>query len=208
MHAGGQLSLTGNVMQEAASNSFNVNSKISHVSVKDFFYSFDNFGQNTITNKNLKGYLSSLVNISGRISHTGKILPRSINGKVVFNLNNAALVNFEPMVKVGKFAFANRNLSNVEIKNLDGTLNIHGDKVEIRPMQINSSALNFNVKGTYALGNGTNVQMDIPLRNPKGDENLTKSEKREARMRGIVLHLKAIDDEKGGIKIRWNKDHD
>jgi hypothetical protein len=75
-------------------------------------------------------------------------------------------------------------------------------------MQINSSALNFNVKGTYALGNGTNVEMDIPLRNPKGDENLTRSEKREARMRGIVLHLKAVDDEKGGIKIRWNKDHD
>jgi hypothetical protein len=207
-HAGGQLSLNGNIMQEAASNSFKINSKISHVSVKDFFYSFDNFGQNTITNKNLKGYLSSLVNISGRISHTGKILPRSINGKVVFNLNNAALVNFDPMVKVGKFAFANRNLSNVEIKNLDGTLDVRGDKVEISPMQINSSALNFNVKGTYALGNGTNVEMDIPLRNPKGDENLTRSEKREARMRGIVLHLKAVDDEKGGIKIRWNKDHE
>ncbi|KQM63834.1 hypothetical protein ASE74_11720 [Pedobacter sp. Leaf216] len=207
-HAGGQLSLDGNIMQEAASNSFKINSKISHVSVKDFFYSFDNFGQNTITNKNLKGYLSSLVNISGKISHTGKILPRSINGKVVFNLNNAALVNFDPMVKVGKFAFANRNLSNVEIKNLDGTLTIKGDKVEISPMLVNSSALNFNVKGTYALGVGTNVAMDIPLRNPKGDENLTKAEKREARMRGIVLHLKAVDDDKGGIKIRWNKDHD
>ncbi|PWS31554.1 AsmA family protein [Pedobacter paludis] len=207
-HAGGLLSLNGSIIQESASNSFKINSKISHVSVKDFFYSFDNFGQNTITNKNLKGYLSSLVNISGRISHTGKILPRSINGKVVFNLNNAALVNFDPMVKVGKFAFANRNLSNVEIKNLDGTLNIKGDKVEISPMQINSSAMNFNVKGVYALGPGTAVEMDIPLRNPKGDENLTKSEKREARMRGIVLHLKAVDDEKGGIKIRWNKDHD
>lgn len=207
-HAGGQLALNGNIIQQTASNSFKINSKISHVSVKDFFYSFDNFGQNTITNKNLKGYLSSLVNISGRISHTGKIIPRSINGKVVFNLNNAALVNFEPMVKVGKFAFANRNLSNVEIKNLDGTLNINGDKVEISPMQVSSSVLNFNVKGTYALGPGTNVAMDIPLRNPKGDENLTKQEKREARMRGIVLHLKAVDDEKGGIKIRWNKDHD
>lgn len=75
-------------------------------------------------------------------------------------------------------------------------------------MQVSSSALNFNVKGTYALGPGTNVAMDIPLRNPKGDENLTRQEKREARMRGIVLHLKAVDDEKGGIKIRWNKDHD
>ncbi|WP_165499715.1 AsmA family protein [Pedobacter frigidisoli] len=207
-HAGGTLALNGNIIQEPSSNSFKISSKISHVSVKDFFYSFDNFGQNTITNKNLKGYLSSLVNISGRISHTGKILPRSINGKVVFNLNNAALVNFDPMVKVGKFAFPNRNLSNVEIKNLDGTLNIRGDKVEISPMLINSSAINFNVKGTYALGNGTDVALDIPLRNPKGDENLTNKEKREARMKGIVLHLKAIDDDKGGIKIRWNKDHD
>lgn len=207
-HAGGTLSLNGSIVQQTGSNLFSINSKVSHVSVKDFFYSFDNFGQNTITNKNLKGYLSSLVDISGRISHTGKIIPRSINGKVIFNLNNAALVNFEPMVNVGKFAFANRNLSNVEIKKLDGTLNIRGDKIAISPMQINSSAMNFNVKGIYALGAGTNVEMDIPLRNPKGDENLTRQEKREARMKGIVLHLKAIDDEKGGIKIRWNKDHD
>lgn len=207
-HAGGQLALNGNIIQESGSNLFKIDSKISHVSVKDFFYSFDNFGQNTITNKNIQGYLSSLVNISGRISHSGKILPRSINGKVVFNLKNAALVNFDPMVKVGKFAFANRNLSDVKIKNLDGTLLVKGDKVEIKPMQVNSSALNFNVKGIYALNAGTNVEMDIPLRNPKGDENLTNKEKREARMRGIVLHLKAIDDEKGGIKIRWNKDHD
>jgi len=207
-HAGGLLSMNGNIIQETASNSFKINSKISHVSVSDFFYSFDNFGQKSITSKNLKGYLSSLVNISGRISHTGKVLPRSINGKVVFNLSNAALVNFEPMVKVGKFAFANRNLSNVEIKNLDGTLNVRGDKVDISPMQINSSAMNFNVKGVYALGTGTNVEMDIPLRNPKGDENLTRQEKRAARMKGIVLHLKAVDDDKGGIKIRWNKDHD
>ncbi|WP_231462306.1 MULTISPECIES: AsmA-like C-terminal region-containing protein [unclassified Pedobacter] len=207
-HAGGLLTLDGNIIQETGSNVFKINSKISHVSVKDFFYSFDNFGQNTITNKNLQGYLSSLVNISGRISHAGKILPRSINGKVAFNLKNAALVNFEPMVKVGKFAFANRNLSDVRINNLDGTLIVKGDKVEIKPMQINSSALNFNVKGIYALNTGTNVEMDIPLRNPKGDENLTNKEKREARMKGIVLHLKAIDDEKGGIKIRWNKEHD
>lgn len=207
-HAGGTLSLNGSVIQQPGSNSFKINSKVSHVSVKDFFYSFDNFGQKTITNKNLKGYLSSTVNIAGKISHSAKILPRSINGKVVFNLSNAALVNFEPMVKVGKFAFANRNLSNVEIKNLDGTLNIRGDKVDISPMQINSSAMNFNVKGIYALGTGTNVELDIPLRNPKGDENLTRQEKREARMKGIVLHLKAVDDDKGGIKIRWNKDHD
>ncbi|MFC3559759.1 AsmA family protein [Pedobacter jamesrossensis] len=206
-HAGGFLSLTGNIIQEEASNIFKINSKISNVSVKDFFYSFDNFGQKSITNQNLRGYLSSLVNIGGRISHTGKILPRSINGKVIFNLKNAALINFEPLEKVGKLAFANRNLSDIRINNLDGTLNIKGDKIEISPMQINSSVLNLNVKGIYGLTAGTNIEMDIPLRNPKGDEILDKKQKRESRMRGIVLHLKAVE-EKGELKVRWNKDHD
>jgi len=206
-HAGGQLSLNGNIIQEATSNTFKINSKISHVSVSDFFYSFDNFGQGSITNKNLKGYLSSLVNINGRISHTGKIIPRSISGKVVFNLKNAALVNFEPLEKVGKLAFANRNLSDIRINNLDGILNIRGDKIDISPMQINSSVLNLNVKGIYGLTSGTNIAMDIPLRNPKGDETLDRKQKREARMRGIVLHLKAYD-EKGELKVKWNKDHD
>ncbi|KQS35987.1 AsmA-like C-terminal region-containing protein [Pedobacter sp. Leaf194] len=206
-HAGGLLSLNGNIIQEAASNSFKINSKISHVSVSDFFYSFDNFGQKSITSKNLKGYLSSLVNISGRIAHNGKIMPRSINGKVVFNLNKAALTNFEPLEKVGKLAFANRNLSDIRINNLDGILNIRGDKIEISPMQINSSVLNLNVKGIYGITTGTNIEMDIPLRNPKGDENLDRTQKRAARMRGIVLHLKAFD-ENGELKVRWNKEHD
>ncbi|GAA3955084.1 AsmA-like C-terminal region-containing protein [Pedobacter ginsengiterrae] len=206
-HAGGLLSLNGSIIQESASNRFKINSKISHVSVKDFFYSFDNFGQKSITNQNLRGYLSALVNIGGRISHGGKILPRSINGKVVFNLKNAALVNFEPLEKVGKLAFANRNLSDIRINNLDGTLNINGDKIAISPMQINSSVLNLNVKGIYGLTSGTDIAMDIPLRNPKGDEVLDKKQKREARMRGIVLHLKAVD-ENGELKVRWNKDHD
>jgi hypothetical protein len=51
--------------------------------------------------------------------------------------------------------------------------------------------------------------MDIPLRNPKKDEGINdREEKKIARMKGIVLHLKAIDDGNGGMKVRWNKDHD
>jgi len=207
-HAGGSLSLNGNLTPDRSYNNFKINARINRVNVKDFFYSFDNFGQKTITNKNLEGYLSSLANVSGKISYAGKILPRSMYGKVIFNLKNAALVNFEPLRKVGKFAFANRNLSDVRIDNLDGTLNIRGDKVEISPMQVSSSALNFNVKGIYGLNSGTDIAMDIPLRNPKKDEILNRKEKKNMRMKGIVLYLKAIDDEKGGIKIRWNKDHD
>lgn len=143
------------------------------------------------------------------MTQKGNMIKRSMFGNVVFNLKNAALVNFEPLKKVGKFAFPNRDLANITMDKLDGTLALRGDKILISPMQINTSAINLNMKGTYGLTTGTDIAMDIPLRNPKKNEGIIdKDELALARMKGIVLHLKAIDDGKGGMKVRWNSDHD
>lgn len=207
-HAGGNVNLTGNIKQSGAINKFAIKSVISGVNVGEFFYAFENFGQSSITNKNLRGFLSAKVDASGSITEKGTMVKRSMYGQVIFNLNKAALVGFEPIEKVGKFAFPNRNLSNIEIAKLDGTLTLNGDKINISPMQVNSSVLNFDVKGIYGLNNGTNIEVDIPLRNPKKNEGITdKEELKLARMKGIVLHLRAIE-EGGKLKVRWNKDHD
>lgn len=207
-HAGGSLHLTGNLKQLGNANQFNIQSVISKVNVKEFFYAFDNFGQNTITHQNLNGYLSAKVQASGSLNNQGAMVKKSIYGQVIFNLNEAALMKFEPLQKIGKFAFPNRNLSHIVIKNLDGTLTLSGDLINISPMQVNTSVLNFNMKGVYGLTTGTDIAMDIPLRNPMKDEESSKEEKKLARMKGIVLHIKAVDDGKGGIKVRWNGKHD
>ncbi len=208
-HAGGNLNLNGNIKQSGTINKFIINSVISRVNVKDFFYAFENFGQNSITSQNLKGFLSAKVNASGSITDKGSIVSRAMYGQVIFNLNNAALVGFEPLQKVQKFAFKNRDFSNITIANLDGTLTLKGDKIDISPIQVNTSVLNFNMKGIYGLSSGTDIALDIPLRNPKKNEGITdKEELKLARMKGFVLHLKAVDDGKGGIKVGWNRNHD
>ena len=208
-HAGGNVNLSGKITQSGDINKFNINSNINGVSIMNFFYAFNNFGQNSITDKNIRGYLSAKVNTNGSITEKGDIVKKSMYGQVIFSLNKAALVNFEPIKNVGKFAFPNRNLSNIEIDKLNGTLTLSGDKINISPMQVNSSVLNFNVKGIYGLTNGTDIAMDIPLRNPKRNKGIIDKEELElARMKGIVLHLKAIDDGKGGIKVKWNNEHD
>lgn len=208
-HAGGLVSFTGDIKQIGAINKFTLNSNINRVNVKEFFYAFDNFGQNSITSKNLRGYLSAKVNAKGSITEKGVIVKRSMYGKVNFTLNKAALVNFDPLQKVQKLAFANRDFSNIIIETLNGTLTLNGDKINISPMQVNTSVLNFDMKGVYGLDKGTNISMDIPLRNPKKNEGIKdKAELKTARMKGIVLHLKAIDDGEGGIKIRWNGKRD
>lgn len=208
-HAGGSANLSGKITLVGNNNKFNLNTNINGVSITNFFYAFENFGQNSITDKNIRGYLSAKVNANGSITDQGNIVKKSMYGQVIFSLNKAALVGFEPIQKVGKFAFPNRNLSNIEIEKLNGTLTLNGDRINISPMQVNSSVLNFNVKGIYGLTNGTDIAMDIPLRNPKKNRGIIDKEELElARMKGIVLHLKAIDDGKGGIKVKWNNDHD
>jgi hypothetical protein len=75
-------------------------------------------------------------------------------------------------------------------------------------MQINSSVLNMDVEGVYSLSRGTNIALDVPLRNPKNDSKIADdNERNKKRMKGIVLHILAIDGDDGKIKIKWNKNH-
>lgn len=208
-HGGGTLRLDGTVSQRANVNAFAVNARISNVNIRQFFYAFRNFGLTTFTYENLRGYLFSKANITGSITDQGKILARSYRGSVIFDIRKGALLNFEPIRGVGKFAFPFRDLNTITFSNLNGKFDINGEKVKINPMKISSSVLNMDVAGVYSMAKGTNIALDVPLRNPEKDQGITdKKEIEERRMKGIVLHILATDGEDGKIKFKWNKNRD
>jgi hypothetical protein len=208
-HAGGSLKLNGTISQKGSLNRFNINTVLSNVDIKNFFYSFSNFGLKSLTSQNLRGYLFSKTNISGGITDEGKLVANSMNGSVIFDLKKGALLNFDPIISVGKFAFPFRDLNNITFTNLNGKFDIRGQKITINPMQINSSLLNMDVAGVYSMSTGTNITVDVPLRNPKKDADITDAaEKKARRMKGIVLHLLATDGEDGKIKIKLNRNRE
>jgi hypothetical protein len=208
-HGGGFLKLTGKVTQKGTRNNFQINTQLSNVDISHFMYSFNDFGMKTLTSKNLRGYLFSKMNVSGSITDQGKLLPSTVAGTMVFDLKKGALLNFEPVKNVGKFAFPLRDLDNIAFNNLNGKFDIKGEEITINPMQINTSLLNMDVAGIYSFNKGTNIALDVPLRNPKKDEELSdKKEISERRMKGIVLHLLATDGEDGKIKIKLNRNRD
>jgi hypothetical protein len=207
-HAGGSMQLNGKMVQGSNLNRFTLNTTVTNVNIREFFHSFSNFGLSALTYQNLKGFLSAKGNITGGITDNGNLVPRSINGNINLNLRNGALLDYSPLIKVGKFAFPFRDLKHIEIPKLDAQFDLRGDKVIIRPMQLTSSVLNADIAGVYAFTQGTNITLDVPLRNPKNDEEITdKAELQKRRFKGIVLHLRAKDDEDGKLKIGWNRDH-
>jgi len=207
-HAGGGLSVKGAIDQTKALNQFNIHTTINKVDIQKLFYAFEDFGQQAISYKNITGTFYSTTKISGSLRDNGQIVPRSLHGSVSFDLRDGALKDFGPIAKIGNFAFPKRDFSNITFKNLKNTLDIKGSHIYIRPMRIESSVLNLFIEGVYGMSKGTDITLQVPLRNPEKDKLLPDSLKEKRIKRGIVLNLRAVDGDDGNVKIKLGKGDD
>lgn len=204
-HEGGALSINGTVFA-GGTTKYDLQADVQNVGLSKFLYAFDNFGMEALTSKNISGLFSARANVTGVLTETGALLPRSINGNVSFELKKGKLTNFDPLVSVGKFAFPFRDVKNVAFDNLKGVFDLKGERVTVHPMKINSSLINMDVEGIYSFGKGTKMYITVPLRNPEKDKDIEdEKELAKRRKRGIVLHLVAEDDDKGNVKIKLGK---
>ena len=70
-------------------------------------------------------------------------------------------------------------------------------------MQINTSVIKLDIAGDYGLSSGTDLQLDVYLRDPAKDaKEVSKTAKIENRNKGVIVHLQAVDDKNGKIKIK------
>lgn len=183
-----------------------MNATVNNVYISQLFYAFDNFGMSSLKSENLKGNVSAKVNLKGNVLDNGSLAKNSLYGTINFNLRNGALVNFGPLADIGNFAFRKRHLDSITIEDLSNTLQVQGNKILIPPMRIASSAINIDVDGVYGINAATNINLAIPLRNPAKDSAVTDMEEKRKRSRkGIIIHLRAVSEKDGKVKIKFGK---
>ncbi|MEO7978662.1 AsmA-like C-terminal region-containing protein [Flavobacterium sp.] len=203
--SGGNVTFSGTIEPRGNQYTFRSNAQINRVDIASFLRSFNNFQIQSFNPNNIEGKLSSNANVTGLISSKGELITNSMTGKLSFNVTQGVLQNFDPIVRVGKFAFPFRDVKNITFSDLSGNVNLRGEQIDVHNLTISSSVLNFDIEGIYSFGRGTNLALTVPLRNSKNDINLASEAERDAvRDRGIILHLLAVDDD-GKIKIKWGK---
>jgi hypothetical protein len=203
--SGGSVTFNGALTPLGKNYTFSSNAQIKQVDIARFLKSFNNFRITSFSPDNIRGKLSSTANVSALINSRGEMITNSMRGNLNFNVTQGVLLNFEPIVKVGKFAFPFRDVENITFSDLSGNLKIRGEQIDVNNLVVSSSVLNLDAEGIYSFGRGTNLALTIPLRNSKNDINLASKAERDAvRNRGIILHLIALDDQ-GKIKIKWGK---
>ncbi|KIC03779.1 hypothetical protein OA88_01365 [Flavobacterium sp. JRM] len=206
--AGGTIAFSAVLNPNGNKYNFKSDAEVTNVDITKFLTSFNNFDIKSFDAKDIKGKLTSKASVAGIMDSKGDLIKNSVTGNVNFKVNNGALINFEPIVKIGKFAFPFRDVKNITFSNLSGDVILRGQNIDVNSLRVSSSVLNFDVAGIYSLGHETNLALTIPLRNSKNDVKLASKAERDAvRNRGIVLHLLAVDDG-GKIKIKWGKKED
>lgn len=201
-HADGILKVSGSLQPKDDISTYDVQAAIDKVNVRKLFYAFNNFGQDAIVDSNLQGIISVDAEARGALTSTGDIVPNSLNGKLKYDLEDGRLIDFEPLGTIGKIIFFNRDLNDIQVKPLSGSLYVKNSDVTIPHTVVETSAFNIFTEGVYGIPKGTSILVQVPLKKPKkNQQNLTEKDLKK----GIVINLHATDNNTGDVKIKLGK---
>lgn len=166
--ADGAMQMSGQLVNvQSGRHQASLKAAMQNVNVEKVFYAFENFGQDGITDQNLKGRLTTDADVQIDLNSEGKVLPASSRGEISFSLKKGALNNFEPLKKIQKFIFKNRDFNTIEFAELKNRLTINRGEINIPRMEIQSSVLSFFVEGLFSPRGNTDVSVQVPFNNLK-----------------------------------------
>jgi hypothetical protein len=209
--SGGTFAFDARLAPQGDVDVFGAKVKITTCDIPRFLKSFNNFGITSFTPENVAGDLSADASLSGAVTPGGELVGGSLKGDLKYRIVNGTLVDFEPLIAVGKkffvkLLFGERDFGHIAFGELAGEFKVNGHLVDVDVFRVSSNVLNFDVMGIYSFKKGTNLGLTIPLRNPEDDAKIAnKAERDKLRYKGIVLSLVAVDGKDGGIEVKTGK---
>ena len=134
---------------------------VEDMDIEKLMLKFDNFGQDVMINKNLKGIVSGQIKSQFLIHPDFTPQMDQSQAQMDLEILNGALMNFAPMKAMSSF-FTDKNLMMVRFDTLRNTLTFRNGAIYIPDMNVNSSLGFIEISGKQAL----NMQMEYYLRIP------------------------------------------
>lgn len=130
--------------------------------IPTIFNQCENFGQNTLTNKHLKGTVSSAVSFNARWNNYKTLDENTLSAIVDFQIKNGELIDFEPLRAASKFIRL-EELKRIRFQDLNNTIRIANRKLDLPEFEIKTSALNLIIYGTHWFNNDIDYHFKINL---------------------------------------------
>jgi len=131
--------------------------------LKNVFYTFYNFGQQTLTEKEISGKLSGDFQLVFTMNQELEIDLNKLESTCNLELIKGRLVNFEPMNALSRFAKV-EELADIRFSELKNEIRIRNGSIEIPKMKIESNVMLLDLAGHHSFDNTIEYQLGLQLR--------------------------------------------
>ena len=203
----GSITLSGVLRRSggSAGNPVTLQSHIGQVNLSQLFAAFNNFGQQAILEKNLKGNLTADINMTGLLNNKAAMVENSLKGTVDFSIKGGQLMDFGPMEKIRESVLKKRDLSEIRFSELKSRLDVDSTTITVHRMEIQSTALTLFAEGIYDLKKGADMSLQVPLSNLKDrNPDVPPPDKGNNGSAGISVRLRARTGDDGKLKVSWD----
>ena len=132
------------------------------LNIDELFTSLNNFGQEYLIDKNLKGTISGDLHVSAQWDRNLKINSESLNAQSNISIENGELINFEPMMGLSRFISVDE-LKHIRFSTLKNEISIQNQEIIIPFMDIESSAFNISGSGKHSFNNEFSYRIKVYL---------------------------------------------
>ena len=166
---------------------------VQKVDVKKLFYGMNGFGQNVCKAENIHGKLDLEGKFNARLKSDFELKSESMHGDFSFQLRNASLVNFKPLMDISSFLLPKESLNDVQVATLNNTFHLRGRMLKIDEMEIPTSLATFYLQGEYDFADQLDMHILVPY------HTISRKNQNEVIKRGLK------DKERPAIPIRVYK---
>ncbi|CAN5503187.1 AsmA-like C-terminal region-containing protein [soil metagenome] len=136
--------------------------KVSKLNITELFSQMENFGEETVTDRNLKGKVSADVVFSSSWTKDLTINPAKVNAEADITIDNGELNDFKPILSLSKYLKL-ADLKHIQFSTMKNVIHIYDRKIFFPSMEIKSSALNLNASGTHDFDNMVDYKLNMLL---------------------------------------------
>jgi len=147
--------------------------RLNGIYVDSIFYVFENFKQDFIEDKHLKGQTTADVNLEMALNPNLKLFQETLVGDISATIKNGELNNFEPMKKLNRY-LNDEGLSRLRFSDLKNDIHIENKTIYIPQMEVRTNVTSIKISGTHTFDQQIDYHVIAPLRNNK-NVNLTEA---------------------------------
>jgi AsmA-like C-terminal region len=150
--------------------------RLNGIYADSIFYVFENFDQNFIVDKHLKGQAYADVSLELKLNQNLKLYQETLVSDISTSIKGGELNNFEPMKKLNKY-LNDEGLSKLRFSDIKNDIHIENKTIYMPQMEVRTNVTSIKISGTHTFDQRIDYRLVAPLRN---DKHVTSVEAKQA----------------------------